>query len=188
MPARSRAHTRLRVHAGCPALHRLELRSSQLELFTYESIGCCCLLRDKLDAHYHTPRPSYLRIRDCAAVRPVLNPTAGVLSLLSFVSYDARRFRFPGSAFVERNTELEICLGGPGVFVPFVLNTNRFILPRLAQPQRTGSSFPVRSFEDATLDPPHAPGRPARGSRNDTSTPRQSCSEIIANRYRRSPS
>lgn len=120
-------------------------------------------------------------------MRPVLNPTAGVLSLLSFVSYDARRFRFPGSAFVER-TELEICLGGPGVFVPFVLNTNRFILPRLAQPQRTGSSFPVRSFEDATLDPPHAPGRPARGSRNDTSTPRQSCSEIIANRYRRSPS
>ena len=85
-------------------------------------------------------------------MRPVLNPTAGVLSLLSFVSYDARRFRFPGSAFVER-TELEICLGGPGVFAPFVLNTNRFILPRLAQPQRTGSSFPVRSFEDATLDP-----------------------------------
>ena len=35
-------------------------------------------------------------------MRPVLNPTAGVLSLLSFVSYDARRFRFPGSAFVER--------------------------------------------------------------------------------------
>ena len=119
-------------------------------------------------------------------MRPVLNPTAGVLSLLSFVSYDARRFRFPGSAFVER-TELEICLGGPGVFVPFVLNTNRFILPRLAQPQRTGSSFPVRSFEDATLDPPHtrAPGsRLAQRHR----TPRQSCSEIIANRYRRSPS
>ena len=117
-------------------------------------------------------------------MRPVLNPTAGVLSLLSFVSYDARRFRFPGSAFVER-TELEICLGGPGVFVPFVLNTNRFILPRLAQPQRTGSSFPVRSFEDATLDPPHtrAPALAARAT-----TPRQSCSEIIANRYRRSPS
>jgi len=127
-----------RSHAGCPALHSLELftvsSSSQsralhsfelfpLELFTGWSVSHtsratdCCLRRDELDAHCNKPRPSY-EDKERRGGAPCAEPDRWGAVLLSFVSYTTRRFRPLSRVRLER-TEFEVCLRR-ALFVPFV--------------------------------------------------------------------
>ena len=108
MPARPRAHTRMRMHAGCPALHRLELftgsSSSQagaLHTRVERLIVVCVGISWTRTVTNRAPRT---RIRNGAAVRPVLNPTAGVPSCsLSFRTRRDVSGRLPVSVWSVRS-------------------------------------------------------------------------------------